>query len=75
MTWMDALQTPSWDTIAQYLVSLGSDEHVQLVLSKPKLRPEVLHEDPLLKSTGKAGVERIYLHLKDALMKVAQNRA
>ena len=75
MTWMDALQTPSWETIAQYLASLGSDDHVQLVLSKPKLRPEVLQEDPLLKSTGKAGVERIHLHLKDALMKVAQNKA
>ena len=73
MTWMDALQTPSWDTITQYLQSLGSSDRIELILSKPKLRPEVLQEDPLLKSTGKAGVDRLYLHLKGELLKVAQS--
>ena len=73
MTWMDALQTPSWDTIAQHLTSLSENDRVELVLSKPKLRPEVLQEDPLLKSTGKAGVERLHLHLRSVLLEVAQS--
>ena len=72
MTWMDALQTPSWETIAKYLESLGGSEKIDLILSKPKLRPEVLHENPLLKSTGKAGVDTLYLYLKDELLKAAQ---
>ena len=72
MTWMDALQTPSWDTIAQYLTSLADNDRVELILSKPKLRPEVLEEDPLLRSTGKAGVERLHLHLRSVLLHVAQ---
>ena len=74
MTWMDALQTPSWDTIAQYLNALGASDKVALVLSKPRLRPEVLQEDPLLKSTGKAGVDRLHLHLSSVLWQVAQNQ-
>ena len=72
MTWMDALQTPSWDTIGQYLTGLGKSDQIKLVLSKPKLRPEVLHENPLLKSTGKAGVDTLYLYLKNELLSVAQ---
>ena len=73
MTWMDALQTPSWDTIGQYLTCLGTSDKIDLVLSKPKLRLEVLQENPLLKSTGKAGVDTLYLYLKDELLSVAQN--
>ena len=73
MTWMEALQTPSWDTIGQYLASLNESKRIELILSKPKLRPEVLQENPLLKSTGKAGVDTLYDYLRDELLKVAQN--
>lgn len=72
MTWMDALHTPSWDTITQYLTALGSSDKIELILSKPKLRPEVLQENPLLKSTGKAGVDTLYLYLRNELMRIAQ---
>ena len=73
MTWMDALHAPSWDTITQYLTTLGQSEKIDLILSKPKVRPEVLDENPLLKSTGKAGVDTLYLYLKDELLRIAQS--
>src|SRR5439155_9274971 len=67
VNWIEGLKSPSWDALSQHLQNLAKQPRVREVLTKPKLDKTVLDIDPDLKSTGKAGVEAIYRHLKDQL--------
>lgn len=71
-TWMDGIKSPSIDSIAKYIERLAARERVKLILSKPSKNDEVLSIDPDLKSTGKAGVDAIFIHLKSELQQVIQ---
>ena len=72
--WIDGASSPSWDTVADLMRRLGTSEELQWVLSKPRLNPEVAKRDVLLKSTGKAGVTRIFGYLKKEFMRAIQSR-
>ena len=72
--WIDGSSSPSWDTVEDLMTRLGESEELKWVLAKPRYKPEVLVRDPLLKSTGKAGVERIFNYLKSEFVKVTQSR-
>ncbi|MFG3818223.1 DGQHR domain-containing protein [Limnothrix redekei] len=62
--WMASSKAPSFDSITSDLESLAKRDRVKLVLTKPKFNAEVLKLNSDLKSTGKAGVEAIYLYLE-----------
>lgn len=72
-TWIDGIRSPSFELISRYLEKMQESDHVKLILSKPKKNPRVLEIDPELKSTGKAGVEAIFIHLESELQKVIQH--
>jgi len=72
-TWIPALKSPSWETIEKYLKAMAAREKVNKVLTKPKLDGSILTDiDPDLKSSGKAGVDAIFRHLKSELTQVQQ---
>lgn len=71
-TWIDGMKSPSFELITNYLDQLAAREQVKLVLSKPSKNEEVLKIDSDLRSTGKAGVDAIFIHLKSELQRVIQ---
>ncbi|WP_159786752.1 DGQHR domain-containing protein [Sodalinema gerasimenkoae] len=72
MTWVNAAGSPAFEKIDIYLKAMSRREKVVRVLTKPKTDPTVLEIDPGLKSTGKAGVDAIFRHLKAELQQVIQ---
>ena len=72
--WIEGASAPSWDTVEDLMRKLSESEVLKWVLAKPKLNPDVLKKDPLLKSTGKAGVEQIFTYLRSELVGAIQNR-
>jgi len=71
-TWIDGIKSPSFDLISKYLENMASRERVKLVLSKPSKNESVLRLDSDLKSTGKAGVDAIFIYLESELQQVIQ---
>lgn len=72
ITWIEGIRSPSFDKIEKYLEAMAKRDKVRRVLTKPKEDQTVLDLDPELKSTGKAGVNAIFRHLKDELLQVIQ---
>lgn len=70
-TWIPAMKAPAWEVIEKYLKAMSSRENVKIVLTKPnKENPHVKAFDPDLKSSGKAGVDAIFRHLRSELEEV-----
>ncbi len=74
VTWIEAMRQPSFDAIKRYLTELGKKDNVRKALTKPSKDPSVLQLDPDLKSSGKAGVKAIYLHLEAELQQVMKQQ-
>lgn len=72
-TWISGAGSPGFEKIKIYLTEMSKREKVVRVLTKPKVDKTVLDIDPDLKSTGKAGVEAIFRHLKAELQQVIQD--
>ncbi len=72
--WIDGASSPSWSTVEEMMKALSHSEVLEWVLAKPKFNPDVLYQDPQLKSTGKAGVDRIFMYLKREFTRALQNR-
>ncbi len=73
LTWMDPLKAPAFDAIKEYLGKMTESADVRKALTKPKHDATVLEMDPNLKSTGKAGVDAIFLYLEAELDKVSKH--
>jgi DGQHR domain-containing protein len=74
VTWIDGMRQPSLDSIKRFLTELGKRDIVRKSLTKPSKDPSVLQLDPDLKSSGKAGVKAIYLHLEAELQQVMKQQ-
>ena len=73
-SWIEGASSPSWATVEELMRILAESEVLEWVLAKPKFNPDVLSQDPLLKSTGKAGVDRIFMYLKDQFVRALQSK-
>jgi hypothetical protein len=69
-TWVPVSNSPAWDQVESPLTRLRQQPEVKIVLTKPSKDSQVLEFDPLLRSTGKAGVSAIYNHLETALSRL-----
>ena len=72
--WIEGASAPSWDTVEDLMRKLSKSELVELILTKPIRNAAVEKFNPLLKSTGKAGVELIFTYLRSELVSAMQNR-
>jgi DGQHR domain-containing protein len=71
-TWIDGIKSPAFELISKYLEKMAGREQVKLVLSKPSKNDAVLKLNNDLKSTGKAGVDAIFIYLESELQQVIQ---
>lgn len=66
-SWMKQSSSPGWDKVEELLKKVEKDERARLALTKPNLNPAVEELNPMLRLSGKAGVDAIYDFLQAAL--------